>query len=150
MNLYAVILVRGRVNASRRIKDALDSLRLTRVNHCSLVDESGKGMLQVCKDYVTWGAIDAETLAKLIEKRGMLSGDKPVDAEVLKKGGFESTVEFANALLAGKAKLDAFGMKKIFRLHPPRGGYKKVKLAYPRGALGFRKDGINELIRSMM
>ena len=150
MALYAAVLVRGRVNASRRMKDALDSLRLTRVNHCSLAGETSLGALRVCKDYLTWGEVDEATLTKLIEARGMMPGDRPVDSEALKQGGFDSASSFAKALLEGKTKMDAFGMKRVFRLHPPKGGYRHTKLAYPRGALGYRKDDINPLLRSMM
>jgi len=150
MTAYAAVLVRGRVNASRRVKGALDSLRLTRINHCSIVDERARGALQACKDYITWGEADEATLTRLIEKRGRMPGDRPVDAGALRKGGFDSASAFARALLEGKAGMDAFGMKKVFRLHAPRGGYRHTKLAYPRGALGYRKDKINELLRLMM
>src|SRR3989338_4451472 len=150
MTLYALVLVRGRVNLSRREKDALDSLRLTRFNHCSLMNESEMGMLRLCKDYITWGLIDEPTLVQLIEARGRMPGDKPVDAAALAAGKFGSVCEFAKALLAGKAKLDAFGMKKVFRLHPPKSGYRETKVHYPRGALGNRKEKINDLLRSMM
>ena len=150
MTLYAVVLVRGRTQTSRRLKDALDSIRLTRVNHCSLVEERNAGVFRVCKDYITWGEVDEDTLAKLIKKRGRMLGDKLVDSAVLNKGGFESASAFAKALFEGKAKLDAFGMKKLFRLHPPRGGHRHIKVSYPRGALGYRKEKINELLRLMM
>ncbi|VVC04301.1 50S ribosomal protein L30 [Candidatus Burarchaeum australiense] len=150
MTLYAIVLVRGKINASRRLIDSLDSLRLTRVNHCSLADEKALGAVQICKDYVTWGPIDEETRVKLIEVRGRRPGDKPVDAAALAAGKFGSTQEFAKALMAGKAKMDAFGMKKVFRLHAPRGGYRHTKVAFPRGALGNRKAKMNELLRSMM
>jgi len=150
MKLYALVLVRGRINTSRRVKDALDSLRLTRVNHCSLINETELGMLRLCKDNLTWGEINEPTLVQLIETRGRMPGDKPVDAAALAAGKFSSVLEFAKALLEGKAKLDAFGMKKVFRLHPPKSGYRQTKVQYPRGALGNRKEKINELLRSMM
>ena len=87
---------------------------------------------------------------QLIEARGRMPGDKPVDAAALAAGKFGSVGEFAKALLAGKAKMDAFGMKKVFRLHPPKSGYRETKVHYPRGALGNRKEKINDLLRSMM
>src|SRR3989344_1405926 len=38
------------------------------------------------------------------------------------------------------------GGKKGVRLHPPRGGMKSIKKKYPKGDLGYRGAGINELI----
>lgn len=37
----------------------------------------------------------------------------------------------------------------IFRLNPPRKGLKSVKLPYPKGDLGFRKE-MDELLKRMM
>jgi len=39
---------------------------------------------------------------------------------------------------------------KPFRLHPPRKGYRNIKLPYPEGALGYRGKEINELLRRMI
>jgi len=54
--VYAVVRVRGIVNVNPDIKRTLQLFRLTRVNHCVLLEENAntKGMLQVAKDYTTW------------------------------------------------------------------------------------------------
>ncbi|RLF76915.1 50S ribosomal protein L30, partial [Thermococci archaeon] len=72
MSKFALIRVRGRVNVKRPVKDTLAMLRLHKVNHLVIIDESPSynGMIQRVKDYITWGEINAETLAKLIERRG--------------------------------------------------------------------------------
>ena len=69
---YAVIRVRGSVNVREDIKDTLKMLRLNRVNHLVFLPENDSyaGMLQKVKDYVTWGEIKPETLAKIIIRRG--------------------------------------------------------------------------------
>ena len=36
-------------------------------------------MLQVAKDYITWGEIEKDVLSKLIISRGKLEGDKAIN-----------------------------------------------------------------------
>ena len=44
-----------------------------------------------------------------------------------------------------------FGKRRVFRLHPPRKGFKGgIKTAFPKGALGYRGEKISELINSML
>ena len=84
---YAVVRVRGTVNIHPDIKKTLTLLNLTRVNHCVLIEEkpSSKGMLNVVKDYVTWGDnLDKDVLTNLIKKRGRLIGDKKITEDHIK------------------------------------------------------------------
>ncbi|HEX16932.1 MAG: 50S ribosomal protein L30 [Thermoplasmata archaeon] len=153
--VYAVIRVRGTVNVRHDIKKTLEMLRLNRVNHCVLVEESDsfKGMLQKAKDYITWGEIEKETLIELIKKRGRLLGDKPIDEDYLKKKTpFKSIEELAEAIIEGKIRYrDLPRIKPVFRLSPPRKGYEGIKRAYTvGGALGYRGKDINELIMRML
>ena len=108
-------------------------------------------MLQVVKDYVAFGEIDAETLAMLLRNRGKLIGDKPLTDEYVKeKTGYDSIEEFAKAVVEGKASLkDLSDLKPVFRLHPPRGGLKNIKWHYPRGSLGYHGKDINKLLYKM-
>jgi len=39
---------------------------------------------------------------------------------------------------------------KTLRLSPPRRGYRSTKQAFPKGALGYRGDKINDLLRRMI
>ena len=61
--VFAIIRVRGIVNVNPDIKRTLKLLRLTKVNHCTLLEENKvyKGVLQMVKDYATWGELDKET-----------------------------------------------------------------------------------------
>lgn len=139
--MYAVVRVRGRVGVRRDIADTLKMLRLHRVNHAVLVDEtpSYEGMLQKAKDYITWGEIDLDTLVELIKKRGRLPGNKRVDEEYFKELGYSSIKEFAKALLNNETSLEDAGLKPVFRLHPPRKGYESVKKPFSEGgSLGYR------------
>ncbi len=140
MVLLAIVLVRGLSGMKPEIKTTIHLLRLTRKNHCVLVNESVslKGMLNVCKDFVTWGPISKETLADLVEKRGRLSGDKRVTTDMVKK------------VVSAIEKNEPTGIKPVFRLNPPRKGWKMMKGVYPKGANGFRGENINQLLDRMM
>ena len=82
---YAAVRLRGLVNVNPDIRKTLELLNLTRVNHCVLIQKNPTtdGMLQVVKDFITWGEIDKKTLKNLIEKRGRMIGDKKLtDADI--------------------------------------------------------------------
>ena len=152
---WAVVRVRGTVNVSGKISDTLKMLRLHKPNHCVVIPETAtyKGMLQIVKDYVTWGEITPNTLTDLIKKRGQLLGGGGVsDKEVKSQTSFESVTAYSNALINGETKLVEFkNLKPVFRLNPPKKGYDGIKRAYTvGGALGYRGDKINDLIRRMI
>ena len=148
------IRIRGGVNASTRVEDTLRMLRMDRNNFSTLLDDRPEytGMLQRTKDYVTWGEAAAETVSLLLDKRGRMDGDHPIDSEALKALGYSSIGELASALINGEAELHKLeGMKPFFRLHPPRKGFKRsVKRPYgSKGELGYRGESINELAKRM-
>ena len=141
--MFAAIRVNGTVGIRKDINDTLKMIRLTRPNHCVILDESevSLGMLRKVHNYITWGNISPEVLEKLIEKRGKIKGNKPVEKAKLK--GYVEAISKSESL---KVK----DMVPVLRLNPPLKGYKKTKLHYPKGALGDRKEKINELLLRMM
>jgi large subunit ribosomal protein L30 len=152
--VLAIIRVRGTVNIKPSIKKTLQLLNLTRVNHCTLIEENAyyKGMLQVVKDYTTWGEINKETLISLIKTRGMLTGDKQITDEYVKTATSCTDVKkFVEAIFDKKMKYKELPeVKPIFRLHPPKNGYEGIKRAYGNGgALGYRGEKINDLLARM-
>lgn len=149
----AIIRVRGEVGVNRDINETMKLLKLNRVNHCIIVDDSPHymGMIAMCKDYTTWGELDKTTFQSLLKKRGLVIGNKRMSDENFKKYGFNSAEDFSEKFMNSECNLSAIKeMKPIFRLHPPRGGYKHIKRQYPHGALGYRKEKINELIKKMI
>lgn len=119
----AIILLRGRIGVHRDVIKALDLLRLQKKHVCVVIDEKDntKGTLQKVKDYVTWGTITEETHKALIEKRGQ--------------------------------KDEEGNIKPFFRLNPPKGGFERKGIKKPfslGGALGDRKEEINQLIEKML
>jgi large subunit ribosomal protein L30 len=153
--VYAVVRVRGTVNIKPDIKKTMQLLRLTRANHCVLLEENVvyKGMLQMVKDYTTWGEINKETLLKLITTRGKLIGDKSITAEYLKKTTpYSSFEKLSEALIENKVKYKEIPqVKPFFRLSPPKKGHRTIKRSFAnKGSLGYRKDEINKLIERML
>ncbi|MBD3260811.1 MAG: 50S ribosomal protein L30 [Candidatus Altiarchaeales archaeon] len=156
-DLYAVLRVRGRVHVRQKTADTLRHIGLTRVNHLVLMpkDEVNQGMIKKAAEYVTWGEINKKTLKKLIERRGRLSGDRKItDDYVADNSEYNSLSEFTEKLLAGEAKTsDLKGMKKVFRLNPPVGGWDRKgikKHVNQGGALGYRRSDVNKLIERMI
>ena len=152
---FAAIRVRGIVNVKPDIKKTLQLLNLTRANHCVLLDESpsAKGMLQVAKDYITWGEIDKNVLTKLITSRGKLEGDKELTEKHIKSAtSFDTTDNLSQAIIDNKFKYkDIPNVKPVFRLNPPRKGYEGIKRSFSnKGALGYRGKKINILIEKMV
>ena len=135
----------------------LNALRMkTRFSAVILPDTiSFRGMLQRVKDHVTWSEAKGEDLGLLLSNRartaeGLGITDKYVE-EKTKLGGVR---ELLSALYSGKLRLLELwqiGVKPVFRLHPPRGGFaRSSKRPYAdRGELGYRKDGLHDLLTKM-
>jgi len=142
--MFAVVRIRGLINLTRGVKDTFALLRLHRKMHCILLADNpvNKGMIQKVKDWTTFGKINDETLKAMIAKRGRKLGDVRLTAE--------ETEHIFNEIKAGK-KIKDLGIKPVFRLTPPSGGFKKsIKDHYPKGEVGGRGDKINDLIMRMI
>jgi len=118
--MLAVIRIRGSAKIPKKINDTLKMLRLNRINHCVVLEETPQniGMIKKVENYVTYGKIKDETIKKLIKERGKIKDPKQT--------------------------------KQVFRLSPAKKGLKSIRLPYPKGALGNRKDKINELLERMI
>ena len=155
MVLYAVIRVRGIVNVKPKIAKTLALLRLTRNNHCVLLEQTKeiKGMLQQVKDYVTWGEINEKTLSTLLQKRGRLTGDHLLTDEFVSSATSSKTIsDLTKALLDGSLHLKEIPeLKPVFRMNPPVKGFEGIKRSFVnKGALGYRGEKINDLLERMM
>jgi len=140
-NKLAVILVRGMVEVRKPIKDTLAMLRLSRKNHCVVLENNpvNLGMIRKVKDYVTWGKITEEMFNELVQKRGEEFQGRLTDS----KGKYSYKFLEIN----GKK------YKPYFRLNPPRKGFgrKGIKMPFKvGGGLGNREDKINDLIKRML
>ncbi|MBI5390777.1 uL30 family ribosomal protein [Candidatus Woesearchaeota archaeon] len=130
----AVVRVRGTANLKQEFVDTFVMLRLYRKNYGIVVPNTPSmlGMIACVKDFVTWGPIDDATWKMLVEKKGQAAtGDKERDFLVV----------------------DGKKIKRYFRLNPPRKGFgrKGIKVPFSNGgALGDRKEKINDLLQRMM
>lgn len=140
--MIAIIRISGQIEIPKEVQETLYRLRIRKKFACVLLKEKPEimGMISVVKNFVAYGKIDRDTLEQLIEKRG----------KSVKKGKIDAK-KIADELINAKVekKLEDFGLKPFFSLHPPRGGIKS-KLHHPRGVLGDNKEKINDLIRRML
>lgn len=151
--MFFVLRVRGTTGVKKGISDTLKMLRLTRINHGVLIENTPSldGMLQKAKDYITWGEINSETLAEIISKRGKFIGGIKITDELLTENtDYSSCEDLAKALIDGNIKENDIDMKPVFRLHPPRKGYESIRRSVNEGgSLGYRGESIKDLIKKM-
>ena len=113
---YLVIRARSDRGVTRKIRETMSMLNLTRVNHATIVmdNPSYRGMLQKSKDYITWGEVDANTIEKLIKERGRMSGDKPVtDAVVKESSNFLLLTKYDSVSFFNFSELNPKSLAKI-------------------------------------
>lgn len=152
---FTIIRLRGTQNLNPKTKDTLKYMRLNRVNHAVVLpaSETTRGMLQVAKDYVTWGEVDAKTLAAVIQARGRVVGDKPLtEAHLAKSTPHKTFAALAEAIVAGTFTYNKVpDVKPLFRLHPAKNGLEGIKRSVQNGgALGYRGAEINKLLGKMI
>ncbi len=138
----AVIRVRGPVRVKTKINDTLSMLRLYNKNCCVVVPatQAYLGMIKKSKDYVTYGEINDETFKILVEKKGEEYKGREKDS----RGKITYNKFFVH---------DNKKYKKFFRLSPPKKGFERkgIKISFNAGgALGYRGEKINDLIKRMI
>ena len=154
--MLSIIRIRGTVNVHKDLQYTLKLLRLHKPNHIVLIDDRKTylKMLHKVNSHIAWGEISVETLEKLLKERGRVEGDNPLTDEYIKQNSkFKSIPEFAKELINLKASLeDVKGLKPVFRLHPPKKGFKGTKKRSYQigGVIGYRGQEINGLIEKMI
>jgi len=152
----AVIRVRGTIGLKREARDTFRLLKLFKKNYCTIIDNTPTyiGMLTKIKDYATWGEVDEKTFKELLEKRAKVVGNKRLTQDYIKQKTNLDFNTFSKEFFESKKKLkDIPGMKGFFRLAPPRKGFERKGIKLPfslGGALGYRKDKINDLLQRMI
>ncbi|NCN98846.1 hypothetical protein COU62_03745 [Candidatus Pacearchaeota archaeon CG10_big_fil_rev_8_21_14_0_10_35_219] len=136
--MLLVIRIKGLVNVSKKLEEALFRLRLRRKYSAILLEDNteNRKILNFIRNYVSYGPIKKEMIEKLIKERGVSKKGK-IDAKKVVEG-------------LERKNLDELGLKPFFRLHPPRGGIESKKHAgVGKGVLGENKK-INELLGRML
>jgi large subunit ribosomal protein L30 len=117
----AVIQVRGTINTKRGVKETLNMLGLTRKNSCVIIDDNPS-------------------------YKGMLNKVK----DIVTWGAIDDATQ---KLLSAKKSKSKEGKKPVYYLNPPRKGFGRKGVKQPfsiGGALGDRKDKINDLLSRMI
>jgi large subunit ribosomal protein L30 len=140
--MYAVIRLRGKINVSPNVNKTFELLNLNSINNMSVWAETKQAlkMIKSVENYATFGIINEETLKELIEKKGRTKEGK-IDTEKVLKG-----------LKEGKT-IKEMNLINCFKMNPPLKGHERKGIKKPYslgGALGNRKEKINELIKKMM
>lgn len=118
----AAIILRSFIDVPVDVRKTLFMLHLRKKHTCVVYPDKPtiRGMFQKAKDQLTWGTISEETFQLLVSRR--------------KKKQAEDGTPY-------------------FHLSPPRGGFERrgIKNAFAdKGALGYRGDKMNDLIKKMI
>ncbi len=155
MPAIAIVRVRGHAKIRHQAVDTMDMMKLTRVNHCVVLPQNATtiGMLQAAKDYVTWGEIGPDMLARLLFQKGEVTGGgRLTDSFVKENSKYTSILSLAKAIDKGEAKItDVKGLKPVLRMPPPIHGYESTrKTVVDGGAIGYRGPSIEKLLDRML
>jgi large subunit ribosomal protein L30 len=153
--MLAVIRIRGETGIRPQAAKTAALMRLHRVNHMVLVEDNeiNRGMLNVAKDYVTWGEVEDSTIEMVLKHRSQLKGHQYLDEEELEGvTGYKSYKDLAQALQQGKIKYKEIrDIVPVVRLNPPKGGYEAIRKPFGQGgSAGYRGKDINRLILTML
>ncbi|MEM4348132.1 MAG: uL30 family ribosomal protein [Candidatus Anstonellaceae archaeon] len=142
MGILAVLRLKGKFSLSPKVKETLKSLNLPRLYCCTFIPDtqSYRGMLAVCKDFVSFGKVEKETVAEVLSKRGL----KQDGSQISQKEAQEVALQ-----LEGGKSLSALGIRPFVRLSPPKGGFDSRKKPSPFGPVG-KNENISEIIRRMV
>ena len=154
MGLLLVVNIHGAINSAAPVRKALGELKVIRKFSASVVtdDPTTVGMLKLCKDRLAWSPIEADFLATLLEKRGMVSSTSVLDQASLKKLGYKKHRDLAAKMVKDQVRLsEVEGVKPFFRLAPPRGGFKQSmrRQFTQRGMLGSNPK-LEEIVKRMV
>ncbi len=153
------VRLRGTVGDSPDVKKTLESLMLQRTFQARLLENnpSINGMLRKVKALVAWGEVDPGVLESLLRKRAEREegSERPDEDFVKRRFGKETFIELAKSVVSGELGVQDLwraGLKPRFRLHPPKGGFKRsTRRAFTDGGeLGYRGPDINSLVRRMI
>lgn len=153
-DLLAVIRLKGKINVNYKIQATLNMLNVRRTNYMTLIPSTPSylGMLKKARNFITWGEINQDVLRHVLEKRGEVTGRKKLTNKHLKEFSEYPTINaLSKALHKGEVALGEIPeVKKFFRLHPARKGYRGIKKGFAEGGeVGYRGEAINELIVRM-
>jgi large subunit ribosomal protein L30 len=154
MTTLLVVNLHGLINTPSEARTTLIELGIGKRFAATVVvdDPSTVGALHLCKEYVAWSKIDAETLGSLLKARGRISNSKTLDGETLKAMGYQDHLELASKMIKEGSTLSAVGgLKPYMGLSPPRGGFKRSsRRQFRQGGILGENPTLPDLVRRMM
>jgi len=150
---WMIVRVRGSLHARHDVVETLQFLHLTRPNHATVVPEvpSFRGMLSAVQGYVTWGEAEPETVGLLLQQRGETAAGGRLTPEAVAEIAPGQDLATITRAVAEKGLRNVPGVKPLFRLKAPTGGWRSTKKPFTLGgALGYRGRSINDLVRRML
>ncbi len=157
-SIILAVRIRGTATDNPDIRKTMETLKMESTFRARLLESSPStlGMLRTAKNLVAWGQVSPEVLENLLRKRGEREGNKDLNDEFAKVFfKKENIADLAKSVVAGEIgvkELWLAGVKPGFRLHPPKGGFKRStrRAATDGGELGYRGEDINRLVRRMI
>ena len=144
----AVIRLKGKRGITPKVKATFVSLNLNRLHTCTLLPDTVdfRGMVQACKDSVSFGPVDDSTIEMLLLRRGLTRDGKKLSASMKP----EAIAKLAKEIAASDKSLSDHAILPFFFLAPPRGGFEggSKKSYAPFGPLG-KNPKIGELLANM-
>jgi large subunit ribosomal protein L30 len=152
------VRIRGTATDNPDIRKTMEILKMESTFRARLVENnpSTLGMLRAAKNLVAWGQVTPEILEALLRKRAERDGNKELDDNFAKVFFKKETIaDLAKSVVAGEIGVKDLwlaGVKPRFRLHPPKGGFKRStrRAATDGGELGYRGEDINRLVKRMI
>ena len=143
----AIIRLKGKRGITPTVKATYESLSLNRLYTCVLVpdNEGYRGMIQQCKDSVSYGPVDEQTILMLLSRRGRSRDGKKLSESM----NPEAVAKLAKEMASSGKPTSQHAILPFFNLAPPRGGFDGgSKKAYTPGPLG-KNAKIGELLARM-
>ena len=150
---WMIVRVRGTIHSRHDVVETLHHLHLTRANHATILPEapSVAGMLTRVQGYDPWGEADPGTIELLLRSRGeTVEGERLTETNVGEALRAKDLPEVTRRV-AEAGMPQVAGLRPLFRLKAPKGGWRSTKRAHSLGgALGYRGRAINDLVRRMV
>jgi large subunit ribosomal protein L30 len=137
--MILVLRIAGQAGNKIEIDEALVRLNIHRKLACTLVENNSvnMGMIQKVKDHIAYNEVSDDLIKQIITSRGQTLDGKPVAEKDVPK-------------ILEDIKKGNWKIKKFFRMHPPRGGFKKsTKIDASKGILG-KNENLDKLILRML
>lgn len=157
-SVILAVRLRGTATDNPDVRKTMETLKMESTFRARLLENtpSIQGMLRAVKTLVAWGHVSPDTMEALLRKRAEREGNRELDDDFARVFFKKETIgDLAKSVVSGEISVKdlwSAGVKPRFRLHPPKGGFKRStrRATTDSGELGNRGDDINRLVRRMI